>query len=72
MCPGSYSANATNLYRSSPAVSSSFKSTERSAVGAGSVYRKDNVPGPGAYERDLTSPQNSSFITRSFNITIAD
>jgi hypothetical protein len=69
----SYTANAANLYRTAPAVSSSFKATSRDAAGGlNSVYKKENVPGPGSYQRDLTAPQNSTFITRSFNITIAD
>lgn len=67
--PGTYAPNATNLYRAAPAVSSAFKSIERSA---GGVYKKDQVPGPGTYTKDVTSPNNSSFITRSFNITISD
>jgi hypothetical protein len=71
--PGSYSghnqANYANVYRTAVGVQSSFKSTEREQ--GGGMYKRERGPGPGAYTRDVTHPQNSQFIKRSFNITIA-
>lgn len=66
--PGSYEANPTNIYRAAPAVSSSFKAPSRARQRIGP--KPESVPGPGSYTADVTSPESSSFIKRSFNITI--
>lgn len=72
--PGSYQSNAgANLYRRAPAVSSSFKTTQRDQ-GPNNVYAQlggaTESPGPGTYTKDV-SRTPSSFIKKSFNITIA-